>query len=188
LLGVYGFPITVIGRWPSKGNYPMPLVQRLAWRFLNEKPVARYRHRPNIEPRPGEMGTAVQAAAVLRANEVITICIDPPPLPADRPRAVPIAFLGRQALLLPGCVHLAQLTGAPLLMTFLRRTADWRHQVLEISPPVPMEGDVVTAFGRCVALMEAAIRREPAHWVYWDRPYGLIDLGVLPNEAVKAHA
>jgi lauroyl/myristoyl acyltransferase len=120
-------------------------------------------------------------ATVLRANEVIAMAIDPPPLAADRPRATPIAFLGRQAMLLPGSVTLARLTGAPLLMFFLRRSADWRHQVLEISPPIPMEGDVVMAFGRCVAAAEAAILRDPAHWIYWSRSDDLVDLGLLPK-------
>jgi hypothetical protein len=39
--------------------------------------------------------------------------------------------------------------------------------VLEISPPVPMDGDVATAFGRCAAHVSAAIERSPAHWAYW---------------------
>jgi hypothetical protein len=29
---------------------------------------------------------------------------------------------------------------------------------------VPMEGETATAFGRCVAEVDAAIRRSPAHW------------------------
>ena len=78
-----------------------------------------------------------------------------------------MTFLGRQVRLLPGVVALAQLTGAPVLMVFMHRLADYRHQVLEISAPVPVEGDITTAFGRCVAAMDAAIRKYPAHWVYW---------------------
>ena len=60
----------------------------------------------------------MQAAAALRANEVVTISIDAPPLDSDRARAVEVPFLGRQARLLPGVVTLAQLTGAPVLMGF----------------------------------------------------------------------
>jgi hypothetical protein len=33
---------------------------------------------------------------------------------------------------------------------------DYRHQVLEISAPVPVEGGTATAFGRCAAAMDAA--------------------------------
>ena len=89
-------------------------------------------------------------------------------------------FLGRQARLLPGIVTLARLTGAPVLMIFMHRLADYRHQVLEISPPVPMEGETVTVFGRCVAAMDAAIRTSPAQRVYWANTDDLASLGLLP--------
>lgn len=32
-------------------------------------------------------------------------------------------------------------------MMFAYRSADYHHQVLEISPPVSLEGETVTAFG-----------------------------------------
>ena len=117
---------------------------------------------------------------MLRANEVVTICSDAEPLDADRARTVEVPFLGRQARLLPGVVTLAQLTGAPVLMAFMYRSADYRHQVLEISPPVPMQGETATAFGRCVAAIDAAIRRSPAHWFYWLQTDDLVSLGLLP--------
>ena len=131
--------------------------------------MRRHRHRPNIEPWAGRVAVAAQAAAVLRANEVLTIAIDAPPLDSDLARTVEVPFLGRRARLLPGAVTLARLTGAPLLMTFMYRAADYRHQVLEISAPVqcPMEGDTATVFARCAAEVSAAIRRSPAHWAYW---------------------
>ena len=68
---------------------------------------------------------------------MVTIAIDAPPLDNDLARTVEVPFLGRRAGLLPGAVTLAQVTGAPLLMGFMYRTADYRHQVLEISAPVP---------------------------------------------------
>ena len=123
--------------------------------------MLRHRQRPNIEPWPGRVQVAVQAAAALRANEVVTISSDAPPLDADGPGAIEMPFLGRQARLLPGVVTLARLTGAPVLMAFAHRSADYRHQVLEISPPVPMDGETETAFGRCAAAMDAAIRTQP---------------------------
>jgi len=76
-------------------------------------------------------------------------------------------------------VTLARLTGAPVLMCSVYRSADYRHQVLEISDPVPMAGDTATAFGRCVAGVSAAIRRSPASWVYWPSPLDLDNLGML---------
>jgi len=187
LLGALGFPITVIGRWPSKIDGNRSLMERFLHRLVFQKLVERHRHRPNIEPRAGQFGVAVQAAAVLRQNELIGTHLDPPVIAADRSRAASMNFLSGQALLLPGAITIAQLMGAPVLMTFMRRSEDWRHQVLEISPPMPLNGDAVTAFGRCLAVVEAAIRRDPAQWLYW-RLSALVQLGLLPKEAMKAHA
>jgi hypothetical protein len=64
-------------------------------------------------------------------------------------------------------------------MAFVYRSADYCHQVLEISPPVPMHGETATAFGRCVTAIEAAIRRNPAHWIYWFKTDDLATLGLL---------
>ena len=63
-------------------------------------------------------------------------------------------------------------------MLFAHRSADYRHQVLEISPPVPMHEE--TAFARCVGAMDAAIRAHPAEWDFWFEPDDLVRLGLLP--------
>ena len=68
---------------------------------------------------------------------------------------------------MPGVITLAQLTGAPILVAFVHRSPDYQHQVLEISPPVPIDGQTKTAFGRCAAAIDAAIRTSPAHWNFW---------------------
>lgn len=183
LIGAYGFPITVIGRVQSKFDRP---IERFFFQRFIRKPLKRHRHRPNIEPR-GQFDTAFQAAAILRKNELIGICLDAIVLPANRKHAVSIDFLNKQALLLPGAITIAQLTGAPVLMTFMRRAIDWRHQVLEISPPVPLDGDTLTNFRRFLAEGEAAIRQDPASWVYWHSPHDLVRLGLLPEETVKTH-
>jgi lauroyl/myristoyl acyltransferase len=183
LIGAHGFPITVIGRWPSKFGRP---IERSFFQLLIRKPVEHHLHRPNIEPR-GQFDTAVQAAAILRQNELIGICLDPPVLPADRRRAVQMDFLNGQALLLPGAITIAQLMGTPVLMTFMRRSADWRHQILEISPPMPLDGDTITAFRRCLAVVEAAIRQDPAYWNFWYGLSNLVKLGLLPEETIKTH-
>jgi lauroyl/myristoyl acyltransferase len=181
LVHASGFPVTSIGRW--WWNYPpgeSSAVRRM-WDFVYARRVLRHRQRPNIEPWPGRLQVAVQAAAALRGNEVVTISSDAPPLDADLSRAIEVPFLGRQARLLPGVVTLARLTGAPVLMAFAHRSADYRHQVLEISPPVPMQGETAAAFGRCVAAMDAAIREHPAEWDFWFEPDDLASLGLLPR-------
>jgi lauroyl/myristoyl acyltransferase len=187
VLHASGFPVTSIGRWWYKYDPGISAAERLIWeRYL--RPVRRHRQRPHIEPWPGRPEVAIQAAAVLRANEVLTITIDAPPLPGDRARTIKVPFLGRQAGLLPGAVALAQVTGAPLLMAFLYRAADYRHQVLEISAPVPVDGPVAAAFERCTAEVNAAILRSPAHWEFWAKTKDLADLGLISPEREMAPA
>jgi Kdo2-lipid IVA lauroyltransferase/acyltransferase len=181
LLNVAGFPVTSIGRWwwnyPPEGSSAM----RRMWRFVYARRILRHRQRPSIEPWPGRFQVAAQAAAVLRANEVVTISSDAPPLDAELPRTIEVPFLGRKGRFLPGVVGLARLTGAPVLMISVHRTADYRHQVLEISPPVPMDGETAAAFGRCAAAMDAAIRAYPAEWDFWFEPDDLARLGLLAD-------
>jgi lauroyl/myristoyl acyltransferase len=186
VLHASGFPVTTIGRW--WWNYTAGIsrtvssAERWFWDRVYARPVRRYRQRPHIEPWPGRVQVAALAASALRANEVVMISIDTPPLDSDRARAVEVPFLGRQARLLPGAVTLAQVTGAPLLIGFLHRAADYRHQVWEISAPVPVEGETATAFERCAAEVSAAIRRSPAHWELWDNTDDLADLGLIPPQ------
>jgi lauroyl/myristoyl acyltransferase len=181
-----GFPVTTIGRWQYKYTAGMSRVERRFWDWVLARRVRRHRQRPNIEPWPGRFEVAALAASALRANEVVTICIDAPPLDADRARAASVPLLGRSAGLMPGAVTLAQLTGAPLLMCFLYRSDDYRHQVLEISAPVPAGPDTAAAFGRCAAEVSAAIRRSPASWVYWPSPVDLVGLGLISPDRDSA--
>ena len=181
VLHASGFPVTGIGRWWYKYEPGISSAERRLWDFYL-RPVRRHRQRPHIEPWPGRPEVAALAAAALRANEVVTITIDAPPLDSDRARAVEVPFLGRRAGLLPGAVALAQITGAPLLMGFVYRAADYRHQVLEISAPVPTEGETATAFRRCAAEVSAAIRRSPAHWEFWGKTGDLVGLGLIPPQ------
>jgi len=179
LLNASGFPVTSIGRW--WWNYPpegSSAVRRM-WDFVFARRVHRHRQRPNIEPWPGRVQVALQAAAVLRGNEVVTICSEAPPLDAELNRTIEVPFLGRQARFLPGVVTLAQVTGAPVLMISVHRAADYRHQVLEISPPVPMEGETAIAFERCATAIGAAITAHPAEWDFWFEQDDLARLGLL---------
>jgi KDO2-lipid IV(A) lauroyltransferase len=187
VLHASGFPITVIGRRAHGYTADRSPVQRWFWERVYTRPTWRYRQRPNIEPRPGRFNVAALAAAVLRANEVVTISIDVPPQDSDQARAIEVPFLGRRARLLPGVVTLAQVTGAPVLMAFLYRAADYSHQVWEISAPVPMEGDTATAFGRCAAEVSAAVRRSPAHWAFWATG-ALARLGLIPPQPDRSPA
>jgi len=181
MLGASGFKVTTIGRWQHKYTVGLSGAERRFWNRVYTRPLERLRCRPNIEPWAGRVEVAAKAAAVLRANEVVTISIDVPPLEADRARAVEVPFLGGRATLLPGVVTLAKLTGAPVLMCFLYRSPDYRHQVLQISAPVPVDGEAGTAFGRCAAEVSAAVRTNPAHWQYLASTADLADLGLIPQ-------
>jgi KDO2-lipid IV(A) lauroyltransferase len=180
MLGACGFPVTTIGRWQHNYTVGLSSAERRFWDRVYARPLRRHRKRPNIEPWTGRFDVAARAASTLRAGEVLTIAVDAPPIDSDRDRAVEVPFLGRQARLLPGAVAIAQATRAPLLMCFAHRRPDYRHQLLEISAPIPMDGDTATAFGRCAAAVSAAIARNPAHWRYWASPVDLATLGLLP--------
>jgi Kdo2-lipid IVA lauroyltransferase/acyltransferase len=182
LIGAHGFPITVVGNWRSTYDPTMSRLKRFVWQLIYEKPLTCHQRRPAIEPQRELFGTASLMAEVLCSNELIAIPVDPPTLAAERSRAVPLDFLGRQCLLLPGTIMLAQLTGSPVLTMILQRSADWRHQILEISPPVPLDGDAIEAFKRCMVMLEAPIRRNLAYWSYWEDTQSLIDFGLLSTQ------
>jgi KDO2-lipid IV(A) lauroyltransferase len=181
LLHASGFPLTNIGRWDWNYHSELSSFERWFWDRVYARRVLRHRQRPNLEPWQGRSQIAVQAAAALRNNEVVMLCSDPAPIAADRARAVEAPFLGRRATLVPGVVTLAELTGAPLLMAFAHRMDDYRHQVLEISPPVPLDDGAEVAFERCVAAMDAAIRANPRDWYFWFHRAELVGLGLIPD-------
>lgn len=180
LLGAYGFPITAVGN--TESNPILLLAERLFRRGSSAKRRPRHLRHPNIEPRRGSVEAAIRMAELLRANEVICIAIDVPVSQEDRAHAVAVTFLGRQVLLLPGSVSIAQHTGSPVLVSVVRRSTDWQHQVLEISPPVPLDGDAEAAFKRCVSMVEAPIRQNLAFWDGCLNTQALIELGLLSIE------
>jgi len=179
LLQASGLPLTTIGRWWWNYRPGETSGVRRFWDLVFARRVLRHRQRPNIEPWPGRVHVAVQAAAALRDNETVLICSDAAPLAEDQARTIEVPFLGRPARLLPGVVSLARLTGAPVLMAFVHRLPDYRHQVLEISPPVPMDGETAAVFGRCVAAIDAAVRSNPAEWDFWFESDDLASLGMI---------
>jgi lauroyl/myristoyl acyltransferase len=188
MLGACGFPVTTIGRWQHNYTARLSRAERQFWDVVYARPLRRHRKRPNIEPWTGRFDVAARAANVLRANEVLTIAIDAPPLDSDETRAAEVPFLGRRAKLLPGIVTLAKVTGAPVLTAFLHRSADYCHQVMEISAPLPAGGDTTAAFARCAAEVSAAITRRPAHWRYWASSTDLARLGLIPPEQDRSPA
>jgi lauroyl/myristoyl acyltransferase len=125
--------------------------------------------------------SGVQAIRTLRRNEVVTTCADAPPQAGDGARVIKVPFLGGEATFVPGVIHLARSSGAPVLMVSVTRLADYRHQVVEISPPLSLEGEPEEAFARCAAAMDATIRTNPAQWNNWEEAEILADLGLIPR-------
>ena len=188
LIHASGIPVTSIGRW--WWNYDpntSPAVRRF-WDFAYARRLLRYRQGPNIEPWTGRLASGVQAVRTLRRNEVVTILSDAPPLVSDESRVVKVPFLGREATFLPGVVHLARSSGAPVLVVSVHRSADYRHQVVEISPPLSLEGELQEALARCAAVMDAAIRTNPAQWGDWSDTGALASLGLIPATASPRNA
>jgi KDO2-lipid IV(A) lauroyltransferase len=184
LIGARGYAVTVVGDWRST-LVRMSLVQRFLWRVVHETRLERHRHGPNIEQAKEGVGTAMRMAEILRSNELIAMAIESPLSPEERTRSISVDFLGRQIQLLPGSITVAQLTGAPVLVLTMHRLADWRHQVLEISQPVPLNGDAVVAIKYCMKLLEAPIRQNLAYWDWWINTQDLIDIGLLPMQEEK---
>ncbi|MGD0477320.1 MAG: lysophospholipid acyltransferase family protein [Nitrososphaerales archaeon] len=185
LIGALGYPITIVARWSFTASGAEGSISRLQYALDHNIPLTSHLRRPNIERMPGSIDTAVQAAIVLRQNEVVGIMIDDEVEPGDRSRPVPLDFLNGKALLVPGATTIAQLTGAPVLVMLMRRSVDWRHQVLEIFPPIPIEGDPVIAFRRCLALVEDAIKRYPAQWKKLKLSH-LVEMGLISHEVASS--
>jgi KDO2-lipid IV(A) lauroyltransferase len=182
LIGACGFPVTVVGGLRSTWVRMSP-IQRALWRLVHETRLERHRRGPNIEPAKVGVGTAILMAEILRSNELIAIAIDAPLSPEESARSIPVNFLGRQILLLPGSVNVAQLTGSSVLIMIMHRLSDWQHQVLEISP-VPLQGDDASDIKSCMQLLEASIRQNPAYWDWWVNAQDLVALGLLPGQEV----
>ena len=176
LIHASGIPVTSIGRWWWNYDSSWSPVVRRFMDFAYARRLLRYRQGPNIEPWAGRLASGVQAVRTLRRNEVVTILADAPPLAGDKSRVVKVPFLGGEAAFLPGVIHLARSSGAPVLMVSVDRLADYRHQVVEISPPLSLEGELPEALARCAAAMDAIIRTNPALWQHWNDPEGLTSL------------
>jgi KDO2-lipid IV(A) lauroyltransferase len=184
LIHASGIPVTGIGLWwwhydPSAS----PAVRRF-WDFAYARPLLRHRQGPSIQSwECVASGRSEEAVSTLGRNEAVTILADSAPLASDGSRVVKVPFLGKEATLLPGVIHLARSSGAPVLMVNVYRSADYRHQVVEISPPLSLEGELQEALARCAAVMDAAIRTNPAQWGDWSDTEALVSLGLIPATA-----
>lgn len=168
LLGVFGYPVTLITRRSSTERAQIFASPGAFFRAIRNKTLKEHLRGPNIVvPRRGGNTAVVEATRVLEQNGLVFTMLDVVDTPSLHPNAAPVPFLNGLAYVPNGACRIAKSTGAPLLICFIRRSGDWRHQVMEISAPIPTEGDSNEVNRRCVGLIEEAIRREPAHWQNW---------------------
>ncbi|MGD0396192.1 MAG: lysophospholipid acyltransferase family protein [Nitrososphaerales archaeon] len=179
LLGARGYPVTMIGRATFGDDANKPTLVRMFHRLYRGRAVSYHARVSGISNYPGLFGAAAKAAIALRGNAIVGIAIDAKPKPQDVSRPVAVTFLNKHVSKAPGAVSIAQLTGAPLIMISIHRKEDWCHQVIEISPPVSVEGETADVFARCLALVEADIRRYPAQYVWGLEGFWRLD----PDEA-----
>lgn len=181
-LTLFGLPVTGIARWSFRSHRRRGLIPHRVARQYEFVHLVRQNIETSGETENGPLSVAVEAVAVLRRNECVFIPIDVGV--RDSRRAVSLPFLNGRAILLPGSVLISKLAGAPLLMVFLHRSSDWRHQWVDISDPIPVEGDTTEALQRCLDHLDAAIRREPAQWDFWGSTELRTEVGLLTEETM----
>jgi len=173
IIGALGFPIRVVARWSY--GHDKQLKNEGGW--LQRRSL--HLHGPNIARASNSYMVAVQAAQALRRNEFVGIMIDSPVAPGDPSRPSKFPFLGRTISIVPGATTIASLTGSPIVPAVLLRSSDCRHQVLQVLPPIFLQGDPRSAFIRCLAVIEDTIGRFPAQWSLLGRQ-PLQELGLVP--------
>jgi KDO2-lipid IV(A) lauroyltransferase len=187
VLGALGFPVRVIAyQWPEKqlprGQKlvrPNRLIGTLFDHILD-------RHlRPTILFDEGSRSAVASGAGrALERNELVFVMMDVVGAPSRHPNAVPVPFLGGLAYLPTGAIRIAKSAGAPLLVSLIHRSRDWRHQVVEISAPIPTGGDTSEINRRCAKLIEDAIYDEPASWGGWDYK-NMAKIGLISEEELR---
>ena len=167
-LSLLGFPLTIVARTSrDKGGYRFRFRQPFYWLVWNRY-FAHHLRREMLERGTENLGIAVRLARILDANELVCMDLDHTVGPTETANPVVVDFLGGRVRLLPGIVAVAQVTGAQVLVALIHRTSDWRHQVLEITPPISITADIVYSLRNCMVVLETAVRLRPAHWRYWN--------------------
>lgn len=135
--------------------------------------IGRLRQRLGIEVVLEGRGLRPLVRAI-RRGAIVGILFDQ----ARDARGMWVEFFGRPAYTPVGPVELARLAGAALLPASICRSG--RGHVVRIDEPIELDwrrpGATREALGRCNAVLEGWIRRDPAQWVWmydrWRGPRG----------------
>jgi KDO2-lipid IV(A) lauroyltransferase len=147
-----------------------PVVRPLDNPLLEEE-LGRLRRRFGNRPVPKKQASRELLRAMAR-NETVAILVDQNVLPRE---AVFVPFFGRPAATTPSLALLQLKTGAAVVPVFTWPEADGRYR-LAFEPPilpeefggagVEREERVRRATARYMAVTEAAVRKDPAAWLW----------------------
>jgi KDO2-lipid IV(A) lauroyltransferase len=147
-----------------------PVVRPLDNPLLEEE-LGRLRRRFGNRPVPKKKATRELLRAMAR-NETVAILVDQNVLPRE---AVFVPFFGRPAATTPSLALLQLKTGAAVVPVFTWPEADGRYRLDFETPILPEEfgGTAVDreervrrATARYMAVTEAAVRKDPAAWLW----------------------
>ncbi len=107
----------------------------------------------------------VEIVSRLRRNEVVAMLIDRP----VTTRSEPVSFFGHEAMFCSGPAHLARLTGAALIPSFILQDGPFRYQVIsepcvEISDRSPESASVAKVTQELAQVVERYVRENPTQW------------------------
>ena len=113
----------------------------------------------------------------LRRNRLVAMVADQD----ARRHGIFVSFMGRPASTAVGPARIALATGAPVIMGFIHRGPDGRHE-LDIEPALEIpEPEAPDAVARLTALhterLERQVRRRPEHWFWLHRRWKTRPLG-----------
>ena len=133
---------------------------------LLDRILERFRSRVGVEL-IGKRNAIADIRDALRRGRMVGVLLDQN---ASRREGVFAPFFGVPASTSKGLALIALRTGAPVIPSFIHRTADGRH-VVEFAPavPVPADGDLAAYTRAFNEAIEAAIRRTPDQWFWLHR-------------------
>ena len=185
VMGVFGLPVTMIARWAFMPDRLHPWKPQKFYQFA-WKPIEHHLWRRNIEARPNSLTDALEAASILRQNEVVYTLLDSETYGKARARAVELNFLNGRISILPGAATLARLVGSSVHVAVLRRSSNWRSLLLEVYPNVPFSDKDSVVLQTCISILEREIRRDPSQWELW-KMRTLVRLGLYPEDQAMAY-
>lgn len=119
----------------------------------------------------------------LRKGRVLGIVMDQEPRRSSEGVVAPL--FGQPTMTHVGPFRLARMAGAPLLTFFCRATGGGRYQARLEPLPASESADPETAVGeeaaRFNARLEAAVRRDPEHWMWMYKRWARIDRRARPD-------